>query len=627
MPSSKSSPRSPLGVTSMFALGWLVASAAVACGTQDETDAADAGACAACPSDCACAPPPSGSAASNDGGSAEPDGSAPVPDFTCPAGSTEAGPLPDGTVAGELSFPHPTLRNISILWPVEGDANDDALAEVHYRKQGSASWRTGMPLRRAKAGAAQNGAFSWAPRQAGSVFDLEPATAYEIEVRLADPDGGCLVRRGTVTTRPVPEPMAGAPVKTVTPGTFAAVAAAANPGDILELSAGSYAGFTFGRDGEAGKPIVIRAAGAPASVVIGGDVSLIGRKHVHLVGVTVNGRVRLSSTVGAVVTKTVVNTPSDGIDVGLRGEDAYIADNIVTGATDWAPTSLGVDGTNVGEGIRVNGPGHVVEHNLVRGFRDCLSTMDPGSSADQYSLDFVENDLDACADDGIEADACVHNCRVIRNRLTNVFMGMTSQPGLGGPTYFIRNAAYNVVYEPFKLHNDTSGDVLLHNTVVKNGDAFAVYTTDVVTNLITRNNVFIGGPGGTYGGYPNGSGKVMSLVSADATVSLDYDAFGSTAASFTGRLGATTFASLAELRAKTSAAHAVQVGLDVFAAAIGYPASPFPGRAAADLRLAPASAAVDTGSPIPNVNDGFSGSAPDMGCCEVGAPLPAYGPR
>jgi hypothetical protein len=30
---------------------------------------------------------------------------------------------------------------------------------------------------------------------------------------------------------------------------------------------------------------------------------------------------------------------------------------------------------------------------------------------------------------------------------------------------------------------------------------------------------------------------------------------------------------------------------------------------------------------IPNVNDGFAGSAPDLGALEVGQPLPIYGPR
>ena len=45
------------------------------------------------------------------------------------------------------------------------------------------------------------------------------------------------------------------------------------------------------------------------------------------------------------------------------------------------------------------------------------------------------------------------------------------------------------------------------------------------------------------------------------------------------------------------------------------------------FRLKPGSKAVDAGDPIPTVNDGFSGVAPDLGALELGQPLPHYGPR
>ena len=92
------------------------------------------------------------------------------------------------------------------------------------------AWRRALPLRRIPADA--NEGFSWGNRHSGSLFDLEPGTTYEIEAFLLDPDGGCELRYGTITTRPVPEPMPGAPVKAVTPDDFAAVAADAEPGDI-----------------------------------------------------------------------------------------------------------------------------------------------------------------------------------------------------------------------------------------------------------------------------------------------------------------------------------------------------------------------------------------------------------
>jgi len=40
-----------------------------------------------------------------------------------------------------------------------------------------------------------------------------------------------------------------------------------------------------------------------------------------------------------------------------------------------------------------------------------------------------------------------------------------------------------------------------------------------------------------------------------------------------------------------------------------------------------ANAAVDRGVVIPNVTDGFTGAAPDLGALERGLPAPQYGPR
>ena len=46
-----------------------------------------------------------------------------------------------------------------------------------------------------------------------------------------------------------------------------------------------------------------------------------------------------------------------------------------------------------------------------------------------------------------------------------------------------------------------------------------------------------------------------------------------------------------------------------------------------DLRLKKGAAAIDAGIELPNITDGFSGKAPDLGAYEFGEPLPHYGPR
>ncbi|MFP2928552.1 fibronectin type III domain-containing protein [Pyxidicoccus sp. 3LG] len=533
----------------------------------------------------------------------------------------------NASVAGALSLPFPTLHHLTVEWAFSGDDNANGVVTVRYRPSGTSAWRDSLPLRRVPAGT--NEGFSWSRRHSGSVFGLQPGTTYELELTLTDPDGGTTTRTASATTRAVPAPMAGAPVKAVTPATFATVAASAQPGDILSLGAGTYSGFDWSRNGEAGRPIVIRGA---AGVVVNGQINVINRSHVHLDGLTVNGRIRFNGSSHIAITRSTVNASStyggDGIVTWLRAENAYVADNVVTGLTAWAESSLGVNGNNQGEGIAVNGPGHVILHNRVRGFRDGISLLEDDEAQDQFSIDILNNDLGENGDDGIEADFCAHNCRILRNRLTNNFIALSSQPGLGGPTWFVRNVVYNPVHVAFKLYRGSVGDVLLHNTVVKNGDALGIYAGRPVSSLYSRNNLFIGGPGGTFNGYSSGSGRALhvpDLVTASA--SLDHDGFGSTTGTLTGSWGSTRFTDLASLRANTSEKNAVQVDLGVFAATVAYPSAPMTQYAAPDLRLRAGSAAENAGQVLPGITDGFNGAAPDLGAHEVGAALPVYGPR
>jgi hypothetical protein len=46
-----------------------------------------------------------------------------------------------------------------------------------------------------------------------------------------------------------------------------------------------------------------------------------------------------------------------------------------------------------------------------------------------------------------------------------------------------------------------------------------------------------------------------------------------------------------------------------------------------DFRLREGAPAVDAGTSLPNVTDGFTGRGPDLGALETGQPVPHYGPR
>ncbi len=169
-----------------------------------------------------------------------------------------------------------------------------------------------------------------------------------------------------------------------------------------------------------------------------GELNFIGRKYVMLDAVTVNGAVRFDNTSHFAMTRSTVNTVASirsgsGLAAYGRAENAYIADNVIMGTTAWTEAALGVNGANTGEGIEFTGPGHVIMNNKVSGFRDNISLLEDDEAVDQYSIDILNNDLSIAADDAVEADFCFHNCRVMRNRITNAFIALSSQPGLGDP--------------------------------------------------------------------------------------------------------------------------------------------------------------------------------------------------
>jgi len=134
-----------------------------------------------------------------------------------------------------------------------------------------------------------------------------------------------------------------------------------------------------------------------------------------------------------------------------------------------------------------------------------------------------------------------------------------------------------------------------------------------------------------YNGFrPNPNVPVSFRWSAPpAGVTADYTRYGHTAA-----LEAREFATLEQYAAATGQDQSsVLVDYDVFvdvprldAQDVGqvqklYDARDF------DFRLQPRSAAVDKGTPLPTVTDGFAGRAPDLGALELGGPLAVYGPR
>jgi hypothetical protein len=240
----------------------------------------------------------------------------------------------------------------------------------------------------------------------------------------------------------------------------------------------------------------------------------------------------------------------------------------------------------------------------------------------------------------IEMDGSMHNVRVMRNMLINsASHPMSTQPSTGGPIYFIRNIAYHAPGGSTRLTAGSPGVLFYNNTILTetSGGASA--------NVHWRNNLILGSnalaaifnvntntsySSSDYNGFrPNGGDDAFQWNAPPSNMPL-IRADGSSEAKIEPR----RFATLdAYSQATSQDRHSVLVDYDIF---VNVPKLDEKDLAAVqrlyraedlDFRLKPGSAAVNRGVELPNVPDGFTGQAPDLGALEAGQPLPIYGPR
>ncbi len=132
---------------------------------------------------------------------------------------------PDAVSPAEFVIEPATLINLGFEWFVQGDENRNAAVAVSYRKKGDSAWRPALPMLRMKGERVYQGSQVdlIAPNMfAGSILDLEPASEYEAQFVLSDPDGvrGESRRIVTVRTRPEPKPYEGGRIFHVYPHGF-----------------------------------------------------------------------------------------------------------------------------------------------------------------------------------------------------------------------------------------------------------------------------------------------------------------------------------------------------------------------------------------------------------------------
>ncbi len=305
---------------------------------------------------------------------------------------------PNTISAAEFVIDPPTLINLGFEWFVQGDENRNASVAVSYRKKGEAAWHDALPMLRIKNERIVQGNQMdvITPNMfAGSIIDLEPATAYEARFILSDPDGvnGESSRTVTVSTRPEPMPYEGGRVFHVYPPGFTGTkiepsfeglmcaynyscagtdwATAGRPrvraGDVILVHAGEYkynryeytnnpavnrttpldGTYYLTADGTPEMPIVIKAAGDGEAIFDGaGNYALFdvrGADYTYFEGLTIRnaeigilaGTQFLAGAKGLTAKRNRFEDVGAGIFSNYSGSsNFYIADNRFYGRND-----------------------------------------------------------------------------------------------------------------------------------------------------------------------------------------------------------------------------------------------------------------------------------------------------
>ena len=550
---------------------------------------------------------------------------------------TQAPPPGNVLRIGAPRLDRPTLTVLGVQLPIEGDINLNSVVTVRYREVGRDTWREALPLFRVHPETVSG--LNIEHQFSGSIFDLKPGTKYDIELHAVDPDGNVDQRLTLQTaTRIVPaDPVAPHESRVRNADELAAALQQARAGDVILLADGAYAGqFRIAAAGTAENPIVIRGASQEGAILDGQGctgcnvLEVEGEGFVHIERLTIRNaeraiRFQTNGAQANVVRRVHVSNTTMGIGGSPDQKDYYICDNTLEGRLKW-PLFYNADAGahSDDDGIQAAGFGHVVCHNQISGYGDAMKTTQRGARA----IDFYGNDIRYSYDNGVELDESAGNVRLFRNRFLNAFDSLSIQPIFGGPAYMFRNLVVNSVDEQMKFHGlgmppqEPSGILVFHNTFVSPDFALKVDTPAMSHYFLIANNVFAG---------PRDSG-LNTVVDWDApfqTGVFDYNAYFPEGIFHFNvfKAPAKQFPTLSVLQGSGLETHGVTLSEPVFRNRFLLEKRARTMVLPVDLTLAANSPAVDRGVYLPNINDDFTGAAPDLGAIESGCPAPIYGPR
>ena len=315
------------------------------------------------------------------------------------------------TTPGELTVEPATIHCAGFVWEIKGDSNRNCAVRVAYRKAGTQAWKQGYPLLRCESWESPDPKYPFqiGEKLAGSIFDLDPDTEYEVKLTLADPDGGTAEK--LVTTRTIKEPEIYAGLRTlyVVPGAgggsgtqddpfkgIAAADAAAQPGDVMLLQPGKYLGSVAAEEERRRRQADRlarrgRGQGDPGRLrqgriaqLLRPEPSSLREPQLHRRQPGLHQDVRLARHRRPPVQVLQIqirrhHRPGPGatrfirsrskVTGGRNAKNWFVLDNEFTGPKDWTKDR----GSASSYGVNLSGARNIIAYNRITDFWDCIS--------------------------------------------------------------------------------------------------------------------------------------------------------------------------------------------------------------------------------------------------------------
>jgi hypothetical protein len=517
----------------------------------------------------------------------------------------------------EAPFAIPTFHCLGLYWSPEGGAADKEVA-VRYRRQGAADWSEALPMRYNPIPNTDEDLADYR----GSIVHLAPATTYEIQLTLV---GTQISTKLTATTWSEDFPI-GETVRVSDRDAPLAITESGRPNawrvydgrgktiDVrhqhdscitIDASYVIVRGFTLKGAGAAdntrGSPIgAIRIEGGHDMVIENCDVSDWGRLNPERgFGFNMDSAIfsRSATLKRLIVQRCKLHHPR--WDGSTWYEPTYPTHTR-------GPQCISLFNTAGNHVIRYNECYSDLEHmynDIIGGGSNGSFRGSPGPDSDIYG-----NVVSHCWDDGLEVEGGNRNMRVWDNYIAQSMMMIGNAATSIGPLYIWRNVCARSQWQPgasggyfLKMgfaggeHWMTGHQYIFHNTLFRSDDWLptgGLGGNRIVKHTVSRNNILhVRTP------LCRSASEAKQNIDND----FDYDLYN-------GQVP------------QGQEAHGI-CGEPVYATDAGFDSATKTGQ----FQLAPRSPGTGAGQPMPNFSDGYTGSAPDVGAHQRGAPPMRYG--